>query len=284
MYKKLTAGRNPNWFHGKRVLITGGAGGLGIELTKRFKALGCEVILWDISEERLAKVAEKYRVRSYVVNLADQKSVEVAIFETLKNEGGVDILINNAGMVIGRPLLECDNSQIDDLIKVNVTSHHWTTKGFLPHMLEKKDGHIVTIASTMGSFAAAEMVPYCASKGGAVLFGEALRMELMGTGVSTSTIMPWHIDTAMFKGLGLPWITRLVTPTLKVEYVADQIVTAVKHKKRQVIMPYILWYIYLLRAVAPVWLFDIVAYRLGATTAMKTFAGRRVVPTASKVE
>jgi all-trans-retinol dehydrogenase (NAD+) len=269
--------RSSTWFRGKRILITGGAGGLGVELTKRLTKLGANVILWDISETRLNEITQQYKVRGYVVNLADQHNVENAIIETLK-EGGIDVLINNAGMVIGKPLLECDNKLIGDLMTVNTTSHLWTTKGFLPHMLKKGDGHVVTIASTMALFSATQMITYCASKAGAFMFGEGLRLELDGTGVETSTIMPWHINTVMFKGLNFPWITRLLAPTLDVNYVANQTIHAILNKKKIVLMPKIFWFIFIMRFILPTWLFDMIAKRTGAHTAMKTFDGRCVVP------
>lgn len=267
--------RAEKWFRGKRVLITGGAGGLGVELIQRFNALESKVIIWDVRQEELDRVCKQYNVIGYKVNLADADDVAHVIQQTLE-QGGIDVLINNAGMVIGKPLMEADNKLIDTLMRVNTTSHFWTTKGFLPHMLTQKDGHIVTIASTMAMFSASEMVPYCASKAGAFMFGEGLRLELAGTGVETSTIMPWHINTAMFKGLDFPLITRLLAPTLEVSYVADQVIDAIRKRRKMVIMPKIFWFIFLLRLLLPVWLFDLIAHRTGALTAMKGFAGRRI--------
>lgn len=92
--------------------------------------------------------------------------------------GDVDILINNAGIVSGKKLLDNNIKLIEKTIAVNTTSHTYTIREFLPKMIEKKSGHVVTIASISGMFGVCGLVDYCASKFGAIGLDEALRMEL----------------------------------------------------------------------------------------------------------
>lgn len=87
-------------------------------------------------------------------------------------------MINNAGIVSGKKVLEVDDKSIERTMMVNTASHGYTVKQFLPKMLEKNKGHIVTIASCAGIVGVCGLTDYCASKFGAFGFDEALRMEL----------------------------------------------------------------------------------------------------------
>jgi all-trans-retinol dehydrogenase (NAD+) len=112
------------------------------------------------------------------------------------------MLINNAGVVSGRALLDTPDELIERSFSVNTLAHFWTVKAFLPTMLENDHGHIVSIASMAGHVGIPKLIDYCASKFAAVGFDEALRLELevMGAeGVHTTAICPYFIQaTGMF--------------------------------------------------------------------------------------
>ena len=91
--------------------------------------------------------------------------------------GNVSILINNAGIVTGKTLMECPDELMRKTFDVNVVSHFWTLKAFLPHMMANNHGHIVTVASMAGHVGVAGLVDYCASKFAAVGLDESLRAE-----------------------------------------------------------------------------------------------------------
>lgn len=114
----------------------------------------------------------------------------------------MDIVINNAGVVSGRAFCELDDRQIELTMAVNAMAPMWVTKAFLPAMMERDSGHIVTVASATGLLGAPRLVDYCASKHASVGFMEALRVELkrLGSSVCTTTICPGIIDTGMFDG------------------------------------------------------------------------------------
>jgi all-trans-retinol dehydrogenase (NAD+) len=118
--------------------------------------------------------------------------------------GPVTLLINNAGIVSGKTTLELSDQMIERTMAVNTTSHLHTIREFLPGMIQKKRGHIVTIASMAGLSSAPGMSDYNASKYGAVGLDEAVRLELQKNGhsdyIKTTCICPYFIDTGMFDG------------------------------------------------------------------------------------
>ena len=116
--------------------------------------------------------------------------------------GEVDVLVNNAGIVSGRPLLELSDERIERTFAVNTLALFWTSKAFLPAMTARGSGHIVTVASAAGLIGTARETDYAASKFAAVGFNEALRLELRRSapGVKTTLVCPYYIDTGMFDG------------------------------------------------------------------------------------
>ncbi|XP_052832104.1 retinol dehydrogenase 10-B [Octopus bimaculoides] len=126
------------------------------------------------------------------------------MFDYVKNEiGNVDILVNNAGIVTGKNLLDCTDQDIIKTMQVNVLAHFWTIKAFLPKMIERNSGHIVTISSTAGVIGVNKLTGYCASKFACVGLDEALRSELSSLkkdGVHMTLACPYYTNTGMFLG------------------------------------------------------------------------------------
>ena len=114
------------------------------------------------------------------------------------------MLINNAGIVSGKTTLELTEPMVKKTFDVNTISHLWTIKEFLPEMIAKKKGHIVSIASLAGLVSMPRLGDYCASKFGAVAIDEAVRLELKKNGhygyIKTTCICPYFINTGMFDG------------------------------------------------------------------------------------
>ncbi len=245
----------------------------------KIAALGGHVIIWDINEGNLGKVADEIReskgmVSTYMCDVSDRAAIH-ATAETVKNDvGKIDILINNAGIVSGKPLLECTDSQIEKCIDVNVMAHFWTTRAFLPDMIEADSGHIVTIASSAGIVGVSRLVDYCTSKFANFGFDESIRAESKkyGWNVQTTVVCPYFINTGMFKGVKsrIPILLSL----LDENKVTDKIVRAVSKNKRRVILPLLVYSIWLLRLL-PVSVFDAVATLLGVNESMETFTGRQ---------
>ncbi|KHJ92694.1 hypothetical protein OESDEN_07414 [Oesophagostomum dentatum] len=141
-------------------------------------------------------------------------------------------------MFSGKKLFECPDNLMELTMAVNTISHFYTTKAFLPAMMEENHGHIVTIASMAGKMGASGLVDYCASKHGAVGFHESLTTELIHlrkNGIKTTVVCPYYVDTPMLNGATIN--TSQALPILKSQDVVDNIMDAVLTNRTMVLMP-----------------------------------------------
>lgn len=266
-------------FQNRRVLITGAASGIGRLMALRIAARGGRVILWDVDEAHLSAVAAEIAVAGgqasvYACNLAERASIEAAAARTLAEQGAVDVLINNAGIVDGKRLLEATDAEIERTFAVNTLALFRTVRAFLPGMLAQGRGHIVTIASAAGIAATPRMTDYSASKSAAIAFDEALRLELKhdGAPVKTTVVCPYYISTGMFEGVRTRF--PLLLPIMKPEAVAARIVRAIARNESRVILPWFVRCAFPLRLLPTAW-FDALMDFFGITKSMDAFTGRK---------
>jgi short-subunit dehydrogenase len=224
---------------GKTVLITGAAAGIGREMALRFADEKANLILIDINKNKLdetAKLAERrgVHVATYVCDMSDHKAVEKTA-KLIKKSSAVDVLVNNAGIVIGKAIADETYEEIKKTIDINLLGLIWMTKQFLPDMIARRSGYIVNIASAAGLLAVPRMGDYCATKFAVVGFTDSLRMEMKKYGhpIGITCVCPSVIDTGMFAGFKAP----MFNPILKPDYVAKKVVDAVKKEKSYVKIP-----------------------------------------------
>jgi all-trans-retinol dehydrogenase (NAD+) len=262
---------------GRRVLITGAASGLGLLLARKLAAAGAHVVMWDVNATGLETArrdldAAGRSVESAVCDLTSRQAIEAAA-AALLTAGPIDILVNNAGVVTGKNLLDASPREIELTFEVNVLALFWMTRAFLPAMLARDSGHIVTIASAAGIVGISKMTDYCASKHAAVGFDESLRLELrrLKSRVTTTVVCPFYISTGMFEGVR----TRFpaVLPILDPERVTDQIVDAIRRNRRRLILPGVVRTTWLGRML-PIGVFDAIMDFLGINHSMDQFTGR----------
>ena len=262
-------------FDGARVLVTGGGSGFGRLLACGAAQRGAaEVIIWDLSDKRgkaTVDVIEAHgsKAKSMVVDVTDQAAVKAAAAKT----GPIDILINNAGVVSGRPLLENEPSSIERTLQVNLHSLFWVTRAFLDGMINRDHGRIVTVASAAGLIGPARMTDYSASKFGAFGFNEALRNELrqQGSQVSTLLVAPYYMSTGMFGGVTTRFSKLL--PILRPTYVAAAALNAIESGRSVLVEPWFVNTLSLLRLL-PVKAMDLLADFFGINHGMDHFSGR----------
>lgn len=168
---------------GSTVLITGAGSGIGRLMALGAARRGARVVVWDLALERGRKVAGEIRsaggqADAFIVDVSDPDAVRAVAGETLAAVGAVDVVVNNAGVVSGRRLLDASEEAITRTFGVNVLALFWVTKAFLPGMIERRRGTVVTIASAAGLVGVAKQTDYSASKHAAVGFDESLRAEL----------------------------------------------------------------------------------------------------------
>ncbi len=264
--------------NGRNVLITGGASGIGLLMGEKLAGLGARVIIWDIDDAGLEKASAQLRARggSVAVYHCDV-SIRAEVYrvaEAVKADfGKVDILVNNAGVVSGKSFLKCTDEQIEKSMTVNMLAHFWTVRAFLPEMVRAGNGHIVTISSAAGLIGVSRLVDYCTSKSAAFGFDEALRMEIKQEkwDINTTVVCPYFINTGMFEGTKTRFSWLL--PILDEQRVADRIVNAIKKDRSRLLMPPMVYSIWLLRYL-PTFAFDFIANLLGINSAMHSFKGR----------
>jgi all-trans-retinol dehydrogenase (NAD+) len=260
----------------KIVLITGGASGIGYGMALEFALLGAQVVVWDVNKAALNGLAVPpgLSITGMVCNVADRQDVYRQARVVTQTIGPVDILVNNAGVVSGATMLKTPDEKIERTININVLALFWTTKAFLPTMLERNTGHIVTISSAAGLIGVKGLADYSASKFAAFGFDESLRMELrsLKSKVRTTVVCPFFIDTGMFAGVKTK--VPLLLPILKKDYVVHRVVQAVLKGRRRLVMPRFAYSTLLLRLLPPAAL-DVIADFFGINHSMDEFVGRK---------
>ena len=267
-------------FNNKHVLITGGAGGIGLLMAKRItQEHAAHLFLWDIKPEQLKSSANKLNsgqteIHINVVDIGDPDQIYEAAGKVFNQGGSIDIIINNAGVVTGKRFEDHSREEIERSIRINLLGMMHVTRAFLPGMREQKSGHIVNIASAAGLIANPKMSVYAGSKWGVIGWSESLRIELnqQNTGINVTTVEPSYIDTGMFKGVTPP----LLTPLLEPEDITGRIIQAVKKNKIHLRAPFLVKFIPFLKGLLPTKVFDFIAGKLFRIHySMDTFEGRR---------
>jgi all-trans-retinol dehydrogenase (NAD+) len=262
---------------GSTVVITGGASGIGRLVALGAARKGAHVVLWDRDEAAARAVSGEIngtggRATVVVVELADADAIELAAAETLML-GPVDVLVNNAGVVSGRPLTQLSAAQIELTMRVNAIAPILVTRALLPAMRDAGRGRIVTVASAAGFIGVAGQTDYAASKFAAVGFMESLRAELRRerSPITTLTVAPFYIDTGMFEGV----TTRApaLLPILSQATVATQILAAIESRRSLLALPPLVRLVPAIKLL-PDRVVDRVADALGLNEGMSGFRGR----------
>ncbi len=260
-------------------LVTGAARGMGRLLALGLAERGARLALWDVDATRLAAVAAEVRAGGAEVwaepcDVADRERVAAAAEQVRDHLGAVNVLVNNAGVVSGRRLLELSDADIERTFAVNTLAHYWTVRAFLPDMLARGSGHVVTIASAAGLARVPGMSDYAASKHAAVGFADTLRAELaqVAPAVRTTLVCPFYVDTGMFAGVRtrLPWLLPILSP----EAVVERVLRAVERDEARVLLPPLLHLLPLVTALPTGWS-DRLLGALGVDASMASFVGRR---------
>ena len=267
---------------GRRLLVTGAAQGMGLLIARGAAARGAHVAIWDLNGRALpdavSRIAATRRnenqiVVSDAVDVGDPDAVSGAAERLRASFGEVDVLVNNAGVVLGKRLVDLSPEEVLRTLRVNTAALFWTTGAFLPSMIERGEGHFVTMASAAGLIGVPGLSDYCASKFGAVGFHESLRSELRRTapGVRSSLICPFFVDTGMFAGVRTRF--PFLLPILQPSRVAEAAVRAIEKDRAMVVLPWFVHSLKLLRLLPAGWLDPIAAF-FGIHAAMDTFSGR----------
>ena len=183
------------------VLITGGTRGIGKACTELFLEKGYKVIAtYEKNEEAAKELKNKYADKNLYIKKCDVSDYEEvkSLFSEIKNiYGGVDILINNAGIAQQKLFADITRDEWDKMMDVNVGAMFNTVKCVYDYMVSKKWGRIINLSSIWGMTGASCEVHYSASKAAVIGFTKALAKELGPSGVTVNCVAPGVIDTEM---------------------------------------------------------------------------------------
>lgn len=232
----------------KVVLITGASSGFGEDAALLFAKEGCKVVLAARRMDRLQDLAAKIQdaggeAMAIPVDIVNRADIDNMVETTLDLYSHIDILFNNAG--IGRvDWFEkmARERDIETLVHVNLTGLMQVTHAVLPHMLARRQGHIINMVSVAGLIAAPLISTYSASKFGARAFTDSLRREVSPLGIKVSGIYPGPASTEFGRHIGrnaaYGAVRSVFTTRMTSEYVARRVVGVAKWPRRSLILPW----------------------------------------------
>ena len=271
---------------GSRILITGAAMGMGRLYAERAVAEGAAlVLLWDLNKAQLAATVTELtasadatqQVEGTTIDISDAKAVEKACADVIKKHGGVDVIINNAGVVTGALFVDHEPERgIDLTMRVNAIAPMLITRAFLPGMIAGgADARVVNISSASAFVSNPRMSVYAASKWAMLGWSDTIRLELEQMkvrNVKVLTVCPSYISTGMFAGAKGP----LLMPIMKPGYVVWRVWTEmIRGKKNLLILPPMARISTLVKGILPQGAYDWVADKIfGVYHTMDQFTGR----------
>jgi NADP-dependent 3-hydroxy acid dehydrogenase YdfG len=227
-----------NCFLDQIAIVTGGSRGIGRATALALAQEGAHVTLAARTERELQATAQEVQAldREVLVvptDVTQRDEVEQMVAKTLARWQRVDILVANAGAYVRSPVTELTVAAMERSMAVNFYGALHAVLSAQPHMLKQRSGHIVLVASMDAKKGLPLDAPYVAAKFALAGFGEVLRQELHGSGVSVSTIFPGRVDTTLIEDLKVPAISGKISP----EDVATAIVHAIRRRRPEAILP-----------------------------------------------
>lgn len=183
---------------GKRALVTGSSQGIGFSLAQGLAAAGAEVVLNGREEGRVARAADQiYGARILPFDVTDRAAVFAAVDGFEASVGPIDILINNAGIQHRAPLQDFPPDAFDHLFEVNVTAVFTVSQAVARHMIRRRRGRIINIASVQAALARPSIAPYTATKGAVANLTKGMAADWARHGLTCNAIAPGYFDTPL---------------------------------------------------------------------------------------
>lgn len=191
---------------GRTAFITGGASGIGRAVAEAYTAEGARVVVADRDAERAKEVAARCGAAGHTaVDVSDPAAVEAVMAAAVGEFGGIDILVNAAGILTEAPLMEMDPQVWSETLAVDLTGVFLCCRYAVPQMAERGWGRVINIASQLGIKGGRSLAHYAAAKAGVIGLTKSLALEVAERGVLVNTIAPGPIDTPMVAGITPEW-------------------------------------------------------------------------------
>lgn len=196
----------------KRAIVTGGTRGIGRAIVKELASRSCCGVLFsdvafvynscdECAEELMSEIPEPTKIYAFKADASSYQDAQATVESAIEKLGGVDILINNAGITRDNLLIRMSEKDFDDVINANLKSVFNYTKAVLKYMINQRYGRIVNIASVVGLIGNPGQANYVASKAGVIGFTKAVAREVASRGITVNAVAPGFIETDMTKKL-----------------------------------------------------------------------------------
>ena len=189
-------------FKNKKILVTGATGGIGDSIVKKFLSLDASVLGTGTNNEKLEALKKNYpKIETAKFDISEHEKIDEFIENVFSKLGGLDILINNAGITKDNLSLRMKNDEWQKIIDINLSSTFYLCKSAIKKMLKNKYGRIVNITSIVGHTGNLGQANYSASKAGVVAMSKSLAIEYAKKNISVNCVSPGFIQTKMTENI-----------------------------------------------------------------------------------
>jgi NAD(P)-dependent dehydrogenase (short-subunit alcohol dehydrogenase family) len=187
---------------GKVALVTGAGSGIGRETALRFSEEGATVIAGDVRGDSALATAEEIGgdALGLELDVTSSSSIAAALAAVVDHGGGIDVVVNNAGVTIVGAVHELGEDEWDRELTTNLKSIYLVSKAAWPHLVDRGGGVILTTASIAGLWAIPADAAYCASKAGAIMLTKCMALDGAKAGIRVNCVCPGYTDTPMIQG------------------------------------------------------------------------------------